>query len=92
MSFITFRHCNCIATAKGSAKYKQNFTEEDVRAITAVPGEENSIHIEDINIPRINETGALVKVKPVGTEGTDWKIIKGLHGKPSEGKRVYFRA
>lgn len=58
-----------------------------MRAITAVQGEENSIHIKDIDIPKVNETGVLVKVKLVGLDGTDREIVKGLHGEPPEGKK-----
>lgn len=58
-----------------------------MRAITAVPGEEDSIRIKEIDIPQISETGVLVKVNLVGLDGTDREIIKGLHGEPPEGKK-----
>ncbi len=63
------------------------FVEEDMRAIVVVPGEENSIHIKETDIPKISETEALVKVKLVGLDRTDREIIKGLHGEPPEGKK-----
>lgn len=58
-----------------------------MRAIAAVPGEENSIRIMNVDIPKIGETGVLVKVKLVGLDGTDREIIGGLYGEPPEGEK-----
>jgi len=58
-----------------------------MRAIAAVPGEENSIHITNTDTPKIGETGVLVEVKLVGLDGTDREIIEGLYGEPPEGEK-----
>jgi hypothetical protein len=55
-----------------------------MKAIAVYPGKPNSMHLEDISIPKVtdipNGRGVLVKVLRVGVDGTDKEINAAEYG------------
>jgi glucose 1-dehydrogenase len=55
-----------------------------VRAIAVIPGKPNSIHLREVEKPRLEEVpkgrGVLVKILRVGVDGTDKEINAALYG------------
>src|SRR5260370_29317914 len=62
-----------------------------MKAIAVYPGKPNSMHIEDIPVPQINDIphgrGVLVKVLRVGVDGTDKEINAAEYGMAPEGEQ-----
>ncbi|OLC56141.1 MAG: glucose dehydrogenase [Chloroflexi bacterium 13_1_40CM_4_68_4] len=60
-----------------------------MRAVAVHPGVPNSMHLEELPMPRLDEIpggrGVLVKVLRVGVDGTDREINEGLYGKAPPG-------
>lgn len=55
-----------------------------MRAIAVIPKKKDSVHLVDIEEPRITGTEVLVKVIRVGIDGTDSEINDGLYGDAPE--------
>jgi len=62
-----------------------------MKAIAVYPGKPNSMHLEDIPLPKIsdipNGRGVLVKVLRVGVDGTDKEINAAEYGMAPEGEQ-----
>ena len=60
-----------------------------MKAIAVYPGKPNSMHLEDISIPKVtdipNGRGVLVKVLRVGVDGTDKEINAAEYGNVPQG-------
>jgi threonine dehydrogenase-like Zn-dependent dehydrogenase len=60
-----------------------------MKAIAVYPGKPNSVHLEDIPRPQVNEVpdgkGVLVRVLKVGVDATDREINDALYGKAPPG-------
>lgn len=57
-----------------------------MRTIAVIPKQKDSIHMREINLPKINADGVLVRVLQIGVDGTDNEINEGLYGEPPEGE------
>jgi len=62
-----------------------------MKAIAVYPGKPNSMHLEDIPVPKISDIadgrGVLVKVLRVGVDGTDKEINAAEYGMAPEGEQ-----
>src|SRR3989442_14112429 len=62
-----------------------------MKAIAVYPGKPNSMHLEDIPMPKVNDIpggcGVLVKVLRVGVDGTDKEINAAEYGNVPEGEK-----
>ena len=62
-----------------------------MKAIAVYPGKPDSMHLEDIPVPKINDIpdgrGVLVKVLRVGVDGTDKEINAAEYGMAPEGEQ-----
>ncbi len=62
-----------------------------MKAITVYPGKPNSMHLEEIPMPKVgdipNACGVLVKVLRVGVDGTDKEINAAEYGMAPEGAK-----
>jgi threonine dehydrogenase-like Zn-dependent dehydrogenase len=62
-----------------------------MKAVAVYPGQANSVHLEDIPKPSVDQVpsgrGVLVKVLKVGVDATDREINDALYGNPPEGDR-----
>jgi len=60
-----------------------------MKAIAVYPGQPNSMHLEDVPMPKVtdipNGRGVLVKVLRVGVDGTDKEINAAEYGRAPEG-------
>ena len=60
-----------------------------MKAIAVYPGQPNSMHLEDVPMPKVtdipNGQGVLVKVLRVGVDGTDKEINAAEYGRAPEG-------
>ncbi|MCP4190959.1 MAG: glucose 1-dehydrogenase [Planctomycetaceae bacterium] len=60
-----------------------------MKAVAVTPGEPNSVHLEEIDVPRVdqypNGKGVLVKTLKVGVDATDREINDALYGNSPEG-------
>ncbi len=60
-----------------------------MKALAVYPGNSNSVHLRDIEKPRIDavksKRGVLVKILRVGLDGTDREIIEAQYGKAPPG-------
>src|SRR6266700_6199263 len=62
-----------------------------MKAIAVYPGKPNSMHLEDVPMPKVtdipNGRGVLVKVLRVGVDGTDKEINAAEYGMAPEGEK-----
>ena len=60
-----------------------------MKAVAVTPGTPNSVHLEEINKPSVEEIadgkGVLVRVLKVGVDATDREINEALYGNAPEG-------
>src|ERR1700694_2227181 len=60
-----------------------------MKAIAVYPGKANSMHLEDVPMPKVTDIpagrGVLVKVLRVGVDGTDKEINAAEYGNAPEG-------
>jgi threonine dehydrogenase-like Zn-dependent dehydrogenase len=61
--------------------------EEQMKALTVIPGTANSAQIEDVPEPPLSDGSVLVKTIAVGVCGTDHEIISGEYGWPPDGSK-----
>ena len=63
--------------------------EPEMKAVSVTPGTPNSVHLEDIPVPSLDQIadgkGVLVKVLKVGVDATDREINDALYGNAPEG-------
>lgn len=57
-----------------------------MKAIVVRPGEKDSIHMRDMQDPKMSDDHVAVKMLRVGLCGTDAEINHGLYGKPPDGE------
>jgi threonine dehydrogenase-like Zn-dependent dehydrogenase len=62
-----------------------------MKAIAVTPGQKNSVHLEEIRRPEVNDVpdgkGVLVRVLKVGVDATDREINEALYGNAPTGDR-----
>jgi threonine dehydrogenase-like Zn-dependent dehydrogenase len=62
-----------------------------MKAIAVYPGQKNSVHLEDIEKPSVDQIsdgkGVLVKMLKVGVDATDREINDALYGNPPPADR-----
>jgi threonine dehydrogenase-like Zn-dependent dehydrogenase len=58
-----------------------------MRALTVTPGKPNSIRLEDVAAPPVNDGAVVVRALALGICGTDHEIIDGHYGWPPEGEK-----
>ena len=62
-----------------------------MKAIAVYPGKPNSMHLEDVPMPKVtdisNGQGVLVKILRVGVDGTDKEINAAEYGSAPEGEQ-----
>ncbi len=58
-----------------------------MKAVVIEPLKENTLHIENVEIPEIKDDEVLVKVIRVGVCGTDKEINEGLYGEAPQGSK-----